>query len=87
MLGISFDDVEKNGKFHEKYRFSFPLLCDTTREIGMAYGAADAKDTGSAKRVGYIIGPDGTILHSPGKVRASQFPEEALMFIAQRRMA
>jgi peroxiredoxin Q/BCP len=87
VLGVSFDDVEKNRKFAEKFRFPFPLLCDTTRAIGVAYGAADDAGASTARRIGYIIGPDGVILHAPGKVKASAFPEECMMFILQRTAA
>ena len=41
VLGASFDTVEKNAKFAQKFEFNFPLLCDVDRKIGMAYGAAD----------------------------------------------
>jgi peroxiredoxin Q/BCP len=87
VLGVSFDDVEKNARFAEKFRFPFPLLCDTTREVGLAYGAAETKDQGSARRIGYVIGPEGKILLAPGKVSASKFPEESLMFILQHAAA
>jgi len=40
ILGASFDNVEDNRKFAEKFKFPFPLLCDTDRKIGLAYGAA-----------------------------------------------
>ena len=39
VLGISFDSVEENRAFAEKFDYPFRLLCDTERTVGMAYGA------------------------------------------------
>ena len=61
VLGASFDTMEKNAKFAQKFEFDFPLLCDVDRKIGMAYGAADDPKAGSAKRISYLIGKDGKI--------------------------
>jgi peroxiredoxin Q/BCP len=60
ILGCSTDSVEKNKRFAEKYGFRFSLLCDTDRKIGLAYDAVDGP-AGSAKRMSYLIGPDGKI--------------------------
>jgi peroxiredoxin Q/BCP len=78
ILGVSFDDQKANAKFAEKFQFNFPLLCDTDRKIGVAYGAADAPDAKSAKRISYLIGPDGKIKKAFPKVSAAAHPEELL---------
>jgi peroxiredoxin Q/BCP len=78
ILGISFDSVEKNAAFARKFQFNFPLLCDTTRSIGMAYGACDAPDAATARRISYLIGPDGKILKAYPKVSAAAHPDEIL---------
>jgi thioredoxin-dependent peroxiredoxin len=78
ILGVSFDDEKANAKFVEKFQFNFPLLCDTDRKIGVAYGAADAPDAKSAKRISYLIGPDGKIKKAYPKVNAGAHPEELL---------
>jgi len=75
---VSFDDQEANAKFAKKFDFNFPLLCDTSREIGLAYGAADSKDAKSAKRISYLIGPDGKVKKAFPKVNAAAHPEEVL---------
>jgi peroxiredoxin Q/BCP len=64
VLGISFDSVEENRAFAEKFDFPFPLLCDVDRSVGMAYGAADAPDAGYAARISYVIDEEGRILHA-----------------------
>lgn len=61
MLGASFDGPEENRAFAEKYAFPFPLLCDTDREVGLAYHACSSADATHARRLTYLIGPDGRI--------------------------
>ena len=58
---MSFDSVEKNKAFAEKYDFPFPLLSDPERRMGLAYGAAEQPDDQYARRYTYVIGPDGRI--------------------------
>jgi len=70
--------VEKNAAFAKKFHYDFPLLCDTTREIGLAYGACDDPEAGSAKRISYLIGPDGRIKKAYPKVNAATHPDEVL---------
>jgi thioredoxin-dependent peroxiredoxin len=70
--------VEKNAKFAKKFEFNFPLLSDVDRKLGMAYGAADDPKAGSAKRISYLIGKDGTIRKAYPKVNAAAHPEEIL---------
>jgi peroxiredoxin Q/BCP len=70
--------VEKNAAFARKFNYNFPLLCDTTREVGMAYGACDDPQAGSAKRISYLIGPDGKIKKAYPKVNPAAHPEEVL---------
>jgi thioredoxin-dependent peroxiredoxin len=70
--------VEKNAAFAKKFGFNFPLLSDTDRKLGMAYGAADDAQAGSARRISYLIGPDGKIRKAYPKVNAATHPEEIL---------
>ena len=78
ILGASFDSVQENAAFAKKFDFPYRLLCDTKRQIGMAYGACDSADAGSAKRISYVIGPDGMIRHAFPKVDARKHPQEVL---------
>lgn len=61
VFGISFDSVEDNKAFAEKFGFPFPLLSDTDRKVGLAYGAAQDATDGYAARFTFVIGPDGKI--------------------------
>ena len=78
ILGISFDTVEENRAFAEKFGFPYPLLCDTTRAIGMAYGACDEPSAEYAKRISYLIGPDQTVAQAWAKVDPKAHPAEVL---------
>src|SRR5262245_38711116 len=43
ILGVSFDSPEANKAFQEKHGFPFPLLCDTTKAMGLAYHACTSE--------------------------------------------
>ena len=79
-MGASFDSQADNAAFAKKFNFNFPLLCDVDRKLGAAYGA-DPGGGGSAKRIGYIIGPDRKVKHVFAKVKAAEFPKTALALI------
>jgi peroxiredoxin Q/BCP len=70
--------VEDNAAFARKFNYNFPLLCDTDRKIGMAYGACDDPKAGSAKRISYLIGADGKIKKAYGAVKPAEHPAEVL---------
>jgi thioredoxin-dependent peroxiredoxin len=70
--------VEDNASFAKKFEFPFPLLCDVSREIGMAYGAADSPTAGSASRISYVIDPEGKIAQAHAKVSPKSHPKEVL---------
>jgi len=78
IFGISFDSQKDNKAFAEKFGFNFPLLSDTDRKVGLAYGACDDVKAGSARRVAVIIGPDGMVKRYYPKVDARAFPQQAL---------
>ena len=67
-----------NAALARKFGFDFPLLCDTTRAVGMAYGACEGPTAGAARRVSYLIGPDGKVRKVYPKVNAAAHPEEVL---------
>ena len=73
ILGVSFDTPAENRAFAEKFHFNFPLISDTDRVIGTAYGA-NADPAKGAQRVGVIIGPDGKITEWHARVDARAWP-------------
>ena len=62
IYGVSFDEPAANADFAEKFAFPFPLLCDVTKEMSIAYGAAKNDGAPYPARVSYIIGTDGKVL-------------------------
>ena len=77
ILGVSFDTPADNKKFAEKYHFNFPLVCDTDRAIGTAYGA-NADPAKGAQRVGVVIDPQGRIKEYHARVDARAWPAELI---------
>jgi peroxiredoxin Q/BCP len=61
VLGISFDSAAENRAFAEKFGYSFPLLCDVERKVGLAYGACKSAKDRYAARLTYVIGADGKV--------------------------
>ena len=70
--------MDANAKFAKEQGFTYPLLCDTQREICLAYGACATAEDGAAKRVSYVIGPDGNVLQVHAEVAAREHPETLL---------
>jgi thioredoxin-dependent peroxiredoxin len=77
IIGASFDSQVDNKKFAEKFSFTFPLISDTDRKIGTAYGANLDPAKGAA-RVGVVIDRDGTIKEWHEKVDARAWPAEVV---------
>lgn len=78
VIGVSFDTVEENRRFAEKFDFPFPLLCDTEKKIGVAYGAADSPKDEYARRIAYVIDENGKIAQAHAKVDAASYPSQQL---------
>jgi peroxiredoxin Q/BCP len=53
--------VAANRAFAEKMGFPYQLLSDTDRKVGLAYGACDAPTAATARRISYLIDPQGVI--------------------------
>ena len=74
ILGASFDTPRENKAFAEKFDFPFPLLCDTERRIGLAYGACDSPKDEYARRIAYVIDEEGKIAQAHPKVEPATYP-------------
>ena len=62
VIGISFDSAESHKQFIAKYNLNFTLLADTDGKIADLYGAR-FEGKSMDKRVSFLIGPDGKIVH------------------------
>ena len=83
VLGISADSVESHKKFKEKNNLPFTLLSDPEKEVIKAYGAWGTKkmygkEYEGIMRYTYVIGSDGTVEKTFGKVKTAQHGEELL---------
>jgi peroxiredoxin Q/BCP len=62
VIGVSFDSAESHKQFIAKYNLNFILLTDSDGKIADIYGVRmDGKNM--AKRVSFLIGTDGKIVH------------------------
>ena len=75
---MSFDSQAKNRAFREKNAFPFDLLCDEDRSVSMRYGAAKKPGQWFARRISYLIDPEGRIARVYEKVRPGKHPDEVL---------
>ena len=78
VLGVSFDNVEDNAAFVKKFSFPFALLCDTGRDIGIAYGACDNPKARYADRISYVIDERGKILRAYPQVNPRDHAAQVL---------
>jgi peroxiredoxin Q/BCP len=78
VLGVSFDTPEENAQFVAKEKFPFRLLSDKARDLAFAVGAADTKDQPVARRISYLVGPDGKVKVAYGKVIPEAHASEVL---------
>jgi peroxiredoxin Q/BCP len=62
VVGVSFDSAESHQNFTSKYYLNFPLLVDTDGKIAETYGTKMA-DKNMSRRVSFLIGLDGKIVH------------------------
>jgi peroxiredoxin Q/BCP len=77
VLGASTDNRADNAAFADKEGFNFPLLCDTDRDLSLAYHAVTTTE-GIAKRISYLIGPDGHIEKAYASVSPQSHPAEVI---------
>src|SRR5262245_57496319 len=62
VVGVSFDTEESHKKFIAKHNLNFTLLADTDGKITEAYGAK-MPNRNLSRRVSFLIGKDGKIVH------------------------
>lgn len=85
VLGVSPDAVAANAAFARRYGFPFPLLSDVTRAICLAYATCPANQAEPVKRITYVIGPGGRIVHVIDKLNATEHPLAVLRHLYEAR--
>jgi peroxiredoxin Q/BCP len=78
ILGVSFDEPESNAQFVREEQFPFKLLSDTDRSLATRVGAADSASQGAARRISYLVGPDGEVLRAYPSVDPQTHVEQVL---------
>jgi peroxiredoxin Q/BCP len=82
VLGVSFDTVERNRAFADKFGYPFKLLCDVDKQLGTAYRALDPDDPDYPRRISYLIGPDRRIVQAYEPVVPATHPDQVLADIS-----
>jgi peroxiredoxin Q/BCP len=75
VLGVSADNQASHQAFTQKYNLTFPLLVDTDQTLIKAY---DVDGGGYAKRVTYVIDPEGKIIHVDASVNTATHASDVL---------
>ncbi|MEP7157158.1 MAG: thioredoxin-dependent thiol peroxidase [Betaproteobacteria bacterium] len=89
ILGVSTQDSVSHQKFTDKYKLNFPLLADTDKSVGKAYGtiggggllSAAKSLVGMADRVTFIIDEKGKVAHVIDSVDTKNHAEEVLALL------
>ncbi|MFW9994888.1 MAG: peroxiredoxin [Candidatus Odinarchaeota archaeon] len=76
ILGVSTDPVTSHQKFKNKYSLPFPLISDKEKQVVALFGVKSK--IGTAKRVTFWIGADGTVKHVWDKVNTVAHSQEIL---------
>lgn len=85
ILGVSFDEPAKNAEFCAAEAFPFRLLSDRDKTLALAVGAADSKEQPVAKRISYLVGPDGKVLRAYDTVTPASHAGQVLQDITSTR--
>lgn len=78
ILGVSFDPPAQNKAFVVAEGFPFRLLSDGDRKLAVAVGAADSPEQAVARRISYLVGPDGAVRAVYGSVAPATHARDVL---------
>ena len=78
VFGASFDGPAANRKFAEAEGFPFPLLCDTTRAMGMSFGTCSSARTRWSARYTFAVDAAGKIELAIDTVHPARQAQELL---------
>jgi peroxiredoxin Q/BCP len=83
ILGVSFDDPAANAQFVAAEGFPFRLLSDSTHSLAVAVGAADSTEQPVARRISYLVGPDGRVVRVYESVTPAAHADQVLRDLEQ----
>src|SRR5262245_24113070 len=78
IVGVSFDDPARNAEFVKAEGFPFRLLSDETHVLAMSVGATDSPASSVARRISYLVGPDGTVRQVYASVNPASHAKDVL---------
>lgn len=78
VLGVSFDQPQDNARFVQEQQFPFRLLSDTDRRLAVTVGAANSPQQPVARRISYLVGADGKVLHIYDAVTPATHADDVL---------
>jgi thioredoxin-dependent peroxiredoxin len=89
VIGVSTGSSESQTKFREKCNLSFPLLPDTDKSIGKAYGVMGGLlgMVGIADRQTFLIDPYGNLAHHWKFVNPLSHATEVLQILEKQQTA
>jgi peroxiredoxin Q/BCP len=85
VVAVSFDNKKTQKEFVFKYNLDFPLLADTSGQIADAYGARMDPDRKMDRRISFLIGLDGKIIHVTDSPDATVHIKELAEALAKLR--
>lgn len=77
VLGVSFDEPPTNAEFVKAQGFPFRLLSDDGT-LAVQVGAAESRDQSAARRISYLVGPDGKVVKAYPNVSPATHAREVL---------
>ena len=79
VIGVSTDSWESHQRFSEKYGLEFALASDSDHQVRRAYGVGKMMGVlPVARRVSFLVGPDGRIAHVWPQVSPARHAAEVL---------
>lgn len=82
IVGVSFDDPKDNATFVREQHFPFRLLSDRERTLAASVGAADSRAQPAARRISYLVGPDGKVRRAYDAVNPATHAQQVLADVA-----
>jgi peroxiredoxin Q/BCP len=82
VFGVSFDEPKANAEFVRQEQFPFRLLSDRDRNFAIAVGAADSPEQAVARRISYLVGPDGKVMKAYATVNTTSHATDVLKDVA-----
>lgn len=79
-MGVSADKPEVQQRFIDKFTLTFPLISDRSKTIIDAFGAREVLGV-TAKRMTFLISPEGTIARAWSKVKVEGHADDVVATI------